>query len=120
MESDYLAPGVYCESRFRPAEIIHEFDCSHGQEYVRDRVEYFHALDYLSSDGPDTGHLSTKPISGLFISRLPSSSRIATEAARQHSFSSQSGLSAHPRCPAIVQLTVVDWLPASPDPRYFG
>jgi hypothetical protein len=61
MESDYLAPGVYCESRFRPAEIIHEFDCSHGQEYVRDRVEYFHTLDYLSSDGPNTGHPSTKP-----------------------------------------------------------
>jgi hypothetical protein len=97
MESDYLAPGVYCESRFRPAEIIDEFDCSHGQEYVRDRVEYFHALDYLSSDGPDTGHPSTKPkVSGLLISRLPSSSRIATKAARQYSFSSQSGPSARP------------------------
>jgi hypothetical protein len=97
MESDYLAPGVYCESGFRPAEIIHEFDCSHSQECVRDRVEYFHALDYLSSDGPDTGHPSTKPkVSGLLISRLPSSSRIATKAARQYSFSSQSGPSARP------------------------
>jgi hypothetical protein len=53
MESDHLAPGVYCESGFRPAEIIHEFDCSHSQECVRDCVEYFHALDYLSSDGPE-------------------------------------------------------------------
>ena len=56
MESDYLAPGVYCESGFRPAEIIHEFDCSHGQECVRDRAECAHSRDYLSSGDPNTGH----------------------------------------------------------------
>ena len=71
MESDYLAPGVYRESRFRPAEIIHEFDRSHGQQCVRDRVEYFHVLDYLSSGSPNTGHLGTKPeVSGPLILSL--------------------------------------------------
>jgi hypothetical protein len=43
-----------CRGRFRPKDMVHEFDGDHRQKYVRDRIEGFHALDYPSSVAPGT------------------------------------------------------------------
>jgi hypothetical protein len=36
-----------CESWVGPNDIVHELDSNHRQECIRNRVECFHALDYL-------------------------------------------------------------------------
>jgi hypothetical protein len=60
--ANYLPiPAWLRESWVGPNDSVHEFDSNHRQERIRDRVECFHALDYLGAAGSNTDHVSTQP-----------------------------------------------------------